>query len=109
MSRGLGKVQKAILENLKWRGKMPLSELVHNLWTGADIDCEELETAYASVSRACSKLEKSGYIRKKKGRPSADKLNKRLIEAGLIDESRDISPRKVKMIELVKRKKRKSI
>ncbi len=63
MSRGLGKVQKAILEILESSdgSKLSLSSIAFDLnWPKHCVN----ETAYPSVSRAVSRLEKLGYVKK---------------------------------------------
>lgn len=72
MSRGLGKVQRQILEFLERNGKADLSTLIEHIYgvghygvmgkyEGAQAEDKK---EYVTVSRAVSRLEKLGYVKK---------------------------------------------
>ena len=64
MSRGLGKVEEAILERLKYEGKCSLSGLAFDLYHLKLCPSKNQKAIYASVSRAVGRLEKLGYVKK---------------------------------------------
>ena len=64
MSRGLGKVEEAILERLKYEGKCSLSGLAFDLYQVKLCPSKNQKAIYASVSRAVGRLEKLGYVKK---------------------------------------------
>jgi len=63
MSRGLGKVQKGVLECLEAHGDSDYSSLIEWIWGGIYFDAP---TEMASVSRAITTLEKRGLVKRYK-------------------------------------------